>query len=90
MKKSEKLKNVWIPVKEVSAGMFSNECAVSIILADGTEVSLFADKDLIENNGKGAFLKVTLIKKREKTVLLPSEAFETSTRWATVPELIFA
>ena len=81
--------NVYIPV-EIAEGLFSNEYAVTIKLADETNISLYANKDLVHNFEGQFFLKVALVKDTEKRVLLPSEAFETSTRWATVSNLKFA
>lgn len=72
---------------ETSEGMFTTEMAVSIKLFDGKEVSLFADRTLLRvNNGQWS-LKVGKVKEnhRSQLVLLPIEAFETSTRWAEVP-----
>jgi len=71
---------------ETSEGMFSTECAVIIELINGDKISLFADKELlIEKNGQW-LLKVTEVKKNSNSqiILLPVEAFETSTRWAEV------
>lgn len=69
-------------------GAFSTERAVSIQLADGSEVSLYADEELIDKRKGQEFLRVTVVKtdakERTKTVLLPSETFETMTRWAKV------
>lgn len=78
----------WIPVT-TSAGMFSAECAVSLRLVGGQEVSLFADRKLIKEEGGRSFLRVTLVDHdpvhRTDRVLLPTETFETATRWAEVP-----
>ncbi|MGV7930001.1 MAG: hypothetical protein AB2L13_14055 [Spirochaetota bacterium] len=90
MSNSKKIRNVFIPIEEVSDGLFSNEDSIVIKLADGRKVSLYADKDLIMKKDESFFLKVTLIEEKAKTVLLPSEAFETSSSWATVSELKFA
>ncbi len=75
----------WIPVK-ISDGMFSNEYAVNIKTAEGRQVSLFADKGLVKEERDKAFLKVLCIKLQNgiRTVLLPSETFETLTRWINV------
>ncbi len=75
----------WIPV-EISDGMFSNEYAVNIKTAEGRQVSLFADKELIREEKDRAFLKVLCISLQNgiRTVLLPSETFETLTRWVNV------
>ncbi len=47
MSNSKKIRNVFIPIEEVSDGLFSNEDSIVIKLADGRKVSLYADKDLI-------------------------------------------
>ena len=83
------MKSVYVPV-EIDEGLFSNEYAVTIKLANGTRISLYADRNLVGEFGGEYFLKVVLINDKEKTVLLPNEAFETSTRWATVSNLKFA
>jgi small ligand-binding sensory domain FIST len=78
----------WITVS-TSSGMFSSECAVSLKLADGREVSFFADKNLIRETDGKSLLKVTLVntnpESNNQLVLLPTETFETSTRWVEVP-----
>ena len=78
----------WIKVF-TSEGMFSSERAVSLKLADGTNVSFFVDASQIrqETSGHGE-LKVTLVEDNKamqrKRVLLPTETFETATRWVEV------
>ena len=79
---------VWIPCT-VEKGMFSSEVAVDITIEENT-VSLFADKSLIkEIHGKPHIL-VTLVgdngRPNHKTILLPSECFETGSRWLSIPE----
>jgi len=78
----------WITVS-TSSGMFSSECAISLKLADGREVSFFADKNLIKEADGKSLLKVTLVNtnpgSHKQLVLLPTETFETSTRWVEVP-----
>jgi hypothetical protein len=75
----------WIDV-EVTKGMFSTEKAVFINLSDGQRVSLFADDSILRRDGSMWKLKVTEIgRNRNKLkILLPSEAYETSSRWAEV------
>jgi hypothetical protein len=80
----------WIKVK-TSNGMFSNESSVSLMLANGQNVSLFVDNSLIKKDDGNDLLKVTLIKNipdgNKKLVLLPTEPFESySSRWAEVSE----
>lgn len=77
---------VWLPCS-VEKGMFSSEVAVEIQIAD-TTVSLFADKSLIKDiNGKMHIL-VTVVGANDqpahKTILLPSECFETGSRWLSI------
>lgn len=79
----------WITVT-ASSGMFSDEFAVSIKLFDGRSVSLFANKRLVKETDKGAaFLKVMLVNsdptQKKELVLLPTETFETASRWVEVP-----
>lgn len=77
----------WIPV-DTSKGAFSSEYAVSLRCFDGTEVSLFADKTQVKTEGNKTFLRVTLVNSdpghHRQTVLLPTETFETSSRWVEV------
>jgi hypothetical protein len=77
----------WIPV-EISEGAFSSEYAITIKCFDGREVSLFADKNQIKLKNNQAYLLVTLIsnnqKENKQTVLLPTETFETSSRWVEI------
>lgn len=86
MKHSEE--ECWIPAR-VSSGMFSSEYAISVQTADGHDVSFFADKSLVKEQGNDSFVvKVTVVQvdptKHKKRVLLPTEAFETSSRWVEV------
>ena len=75
---------------EVSPGLFTNEQAVTIRLANGKTITLFADKTLIQDKDSKTYLKVTKIdsgsrsKKSGKVVLLPTEAFESGSRWLHV------
>lgn len=73
---------------ELSEGMFDNEYAVQIELFNGKCVSLFADADLVTINGtrNSGYLSVNIIKAESPaaTILLPSEALETGSRWAQV------
>jgi len=76
----------WIPIS-LSKGMFSNEYAVTL---DGVKdkLSLYVDKDMVKEEKGKAFLKVIVIRKDDKekkrVVLLPSETFETSSRWVNL------
>lgn len=80
-------KEFFILVK-AEEGMFSNEKSVSFNTSDGKSVSLFANSDLLKTTNKGTELKVTLVDTNEdtniNTVLLPSETFETSSRWVEI------
>ncbi|MGD0410948.1 MAG: hypothetical protein ABSC18_04535 [Verrucomicrobiota bacterium] len=78
---------VLIPCK-VQPGMFESEYAVEI--QDGpAKISLFADKSLVQERGDSFFLEVYLVpangEATARTVLLPTESFETGSRWLTVP-----
>jgi hypothetical protein len=79
----------WITV-ETSPGMFSTENAVSLKLANGKTVTFFADKTLVRQQQGKSFLKVTLVDrnlaKHIDRVLLPTETFETASRWVDVPD----
>jgi len=84
------LNKKWIPVK-TSEGMFSSEYSVSLKLNNGNFVSFFADNSLIKQEGNDYFLNVTLVndypQSRTQLVLLPTETFETSSRWAEIPSI---
>lgn len=75
---------------EIGEGMFSNENSVSIKLKNGGTVSLFASSSLIRNVEGQYLLAVNLFDVAgTPKVLLPSETFETSSRWIEVgPEII--
>ena len=77
----------WIPVA-TSSGMFSNEYAILLKLFTGQSVSLFADKGLVKEEPNGSLLKVILVNnfpdQHKQLVLLPSETFETASRWVEV------
>jgi hypothetical protein len=80
---------VRIPVR-ASEGMFRDELSVSITLMDGRTVSLFADKSLIFIDDSGNHLLETALisedrASRKQVVLLPTETFETSSRYVEVP-----
>jgi len=68
--------------------MFASEYAVEI--QDGpVKISLFADKSLVQERGDAFFLEVYLVPANGdangRTVLLPTESFETGSRWLNVP-----
>jgi hypothetical protein len=69
--------------------MFSSEVAVDITIGEST-VSLFADKSLIKEIDGKTHILVTLVgdngQPNHKTILLPSECFETGSRWLSIPE----
>jgi hypothetical protein len=73
----------------VTEGMFSSEVAVEISV-EGTSVSLFVDKSLIVTRHGATYLRATFAgengKPENRTILLPSESFETGSRWLSVPE----
>jgi len=77
---------------DVSPGQFTSESAVAIHLANGETITLFADKNLIQDKNSKKFLKVTKIdsgngkKKRGEIVLLPTEAFENGSRWLRIQD----
>ena len=81
-------KEHWIAVK-TEKGMFSDECAIIINLYDGSKASLFAHRKLIKQENGKFYLKVFLVdsdpQHHKQRVLLPSETFETSSRWVEVP-----
>lgn len=77
-----------IPVK-ASPGMFSDEFNISIELVDGNIVTLFADSSLVKDDGKGNQLLETALISEDRdsqvqTVLLPTETFETRSRYVEI------
>ena len=68
--------------------MFSSEYAILLELITGQIVSFFADKDLIRESDGKSLLRVTLVdnfpEQHKQLVLLPSETFETASRWVEV------
>jgi hypothetical protein len=80
--------SVWIPCT-VDKGMFSSEFAVDVTIGDKT-VSFFADKSLIRDIRGEPHVLVTLVgdngRPNYKTILLPSESFETGSRWLSIPD----
>jgi len=83
----ETLVQVLIPCK-VSQGMFDSEYAVTITLPTGEIISLFADKGLIHFKGEATYLLVNLVREHngngERRILLPTETFETGSRWVDI------
>jgi len=84
---NEQNKEYWIPVT-ISEGMFSSEYAIMLKLATGENVSFFVDKGLVKKSGDDSLLKVLLVNadpnKKRNLVLLPTETFETASRWVEV------
>jgi hypothetical protein len=82
-------KNVWVHC-DVSEGLFSNELSVEITLPGGQKISFYADKRLVQNRAGRDYVLATLIggngTENNKTVVLPSEPFETGSSWISVPE----
>lgn len=77
----------WIPVT-ISDGMFSSEYAILLTLATGENVSFFVDRALVKKSGNDSLLRVLLVNedpiKKKNLVLLPTETFETASRWVEV------
>ena len=76
----------WIEVN-VSNGAFSSELAVAINTPEG-DISLFADRSIVKHEDGKDFLRVTCMGQDAETgediVLLPTECFETGSRWLRV------
>jgi hypothetical protein len=74
---------------DLSQGMFDNEYAVELTVSGGKVVSFFADKCLVKTNGTTAhgLIKVGVAGEvaGQSKILLPSEAFESGSRWVEVP-----
>jgi hypothetical protein len=79
---------VWLPC-EVQDGMFTNEFAVQINV-DNLHASFFVDGSLIHQIDGRHYVSVRFMgdngKPGYKLVLLPTEAFETGSKWLSVPE----
>lgn len=77
-------KDRWVAVT-TSDGMFSSECVVELTVANGSKVSLFADKELLkEREGKTLLRAIHVgsdLQRGTDLVLLPTEAFQTASRW---------
>lgn len=73
-----------------SDGAFKSEYAVQVTSYDGKHVSLFADKDDVRTSHGADYLVVHVLREPDHTdkkrLLLPSETFETSSRWVDVKE----
>ncbi|WP_447774050.1 hypothetical protein [Pseudomonas chlororaphis] len=74
----------WIAVT-TSEGMFSSEPVVEITLASGNKASLFADKALLQERAGKTMLRAIKIssdlQRGTDLVLLPTETFQTASRW---------
>lgn len=83
------LKEAFVQVL-TSKGAFKSECAVQIKSYDGKQVSLFTDKHNIKNHRGAEYLVVHVVSghdtRGKKHLLLPTETFETSSRWIDVSE----
>lgn len=77
----------WVKVS-TSPGVFSTELTVNIKESNGNDVSILADKHIIHTEGDSEYLKVSAVNDsfamKEKTILLPTETFETFSRWIVV------
>lgn len=73
-----------------TGGAFKSEYAVQIKSYDGKDVSLFADREEVQERQGDYYLVVHVLKDiakgDKKRLLLPSETFETSSRWVDVNE----
>ena len=72
---------------EVKKGLFDSELAVVIQDSDGHELSLFVDKALVDSDATPKRLKVYFQHSDPPRVLLPSESFETGSRWVDVKRI---
>lgn len=77
-------KERWIAVT-TSEGMFSSECVVELTLANGGKASLFADKALLTERAGKTMLRALYVssdlQRGTDLVLLPTETFQTASRW---------
>ena len=67
--------------------MFSTESKVSVSTYAHTNVSLYVDKQLLKKNDDRTYLSVFVGEDKfqgSRDVLLPTEAFETQSRWVEV------
>lgn len=79
------MEDKWIPVT-VRPGMFSSEFQAELELVDHHKVSFFVDRALVKENEGKHFIKVQIVGSSSDKirVLLPTEAFETASRWAEI------
>lgn len=86
MSSSSELQTVLVEC-DSSEGMFDSECAIGIDTADG-RISLFADRGLVSDQGGHSLLRTYAAvfpgSQGSWQVLLPTEAFETGSRWIRV------
>jgi hypothetical protein len=77
-----------VPIKTNERGLFQNDARVVIVTDGGEERSLFVDKSLISSDNGQDFLKVFATSSGGfSKILLPSETFETLSRWVSVKNL---
>ena len=77
-----------VPIKTNERGLFDNDAKVVILADNGEERSLFVDRSLISSSKGVDFLKVFATTNANfSKVLLPSETFETLSRWVNVPKV---
>ena len=72
----------WLKCSVINKGMFENEYAIESKNKEGKNFSLFANKRIVRKKNGEAYVKVTLLEKRDKesVVILPSEPYELSSR----------
>jgi len=75
----------WINCK-VATGMTPGEYSVELKTADGREISLFAQENVVDT--KNGLLRVNVLENTPNSCLvyLPSVPFETSSRFINVPK----
>ncbi len=76
----------WLKCSSINKGMFDNEYAVESKNKEGKNFSLFANKRIVRRKNGEAYLKVTLLERRdrESVVVLPSDPYELNSRIVVV------
>ena len=75
----------WVSCK-VATGMTPGEYSVELKTADGREISLFAQENVVDTKNSRLLVNVLENSPNSCLVYLPSVPFETSSRFINVPK----
>ena len=83
----QQIDDVLIPVEKIAAGMFPSEAVIWLRSMNGTTLTLFADRHLLEDREERQYLRVTRMEVDSSAgysvCVLPVDA-ESGTRWIRV------